>query len=276
MIDDTSTATTEESVVAVLGAHGKTGQAVLGALAERGLAARPLGRAEIADAGGLAAALAGCGALYLLAPNMHPDEVDYVASALDAAAAAGVRRVVYHSVATPFAPTMPHHLAKARAEDLVRRSDLAWTVLQPGAYLQNFLPALRADPPALLVPYDVHRPFGFADLADVGALAAEVIAAPAGHLGATYEVAGPELASVSDVARAASAVLGREVECRRTDPGEWADGHGAALPERERDWLLRMFAYYDDHGLPVGGRGVRAVLGRDPLPLGDVLRRELG
>ncbi len=275
MINTTSTATTEGSVVAVLGASGKTGQAVTAALASRGLGVRGLGRADLAAPGGLRAALSGCAALYLLAPNMHPDEVGYTGGALEAASAAGVTKVVYHSVATPFAPSMPHHLAKAHSEDLVRRSGLDWTILQPGAYLQNFLPALRAEPPALIVPYAVDLPFGFADLADVGAMAAEILAAPEGHSGATYEVAGPALATVRDVASAAGRVLGREVECRRTDAGEWASGPGATLPARERDWLLRMFDHYDHYGLPVGGRGVRAVLGRDPLPLDDVLRRDL-
>ena len=266
---------TSADTVAVLGGHGKTGHAVCRALAGRGLRARPLGRADWRGPGGLAAALDGCDAAHLIAPNLHPDEADHTAAVLAAAKASGIDRVVHHSVASPYAPTMPHHLAKAEAEDLVRRSDTAWTILQPGAYLQNFVAALRADPPALLVPYDVHRPFGFADLADVGAMAAEVLAAPTGHIGATYEVAGPALASVSDVASAATRVLGREVACRRTDPGEWAAGPGADLPARERDWLLRMFAHYDRHGLPAGGRGVRAVLGRDPLLLTDVLRREL-
>ncbi|WP_235737418.1 NmrA family NAD(P)-binding protein [Nocardioides alcanivorans] len=268
--------TSADLSVAVLGGHGKTGQSVCRALAARGVSARALGRGDLAAPGGLTAALRGCVALYLLAPNMHPDELSYAEEALAAARAAGVSRVVHHSVASPFAPSMPHHLAKAHAEDAVRRSGLAWTVLQPGAYVQNFLPALRADVPELAVPYDVHALFGFADLVDVGEVAAEVIISPEGHLGATYEIAGPGLASVSDVASAAARVLGREVACRRTDPGGWADGPGAGLPERERAWLLRMFDHYDRHGLPVGGRGVRAVLGRDGLPLVEVVRRELG
>ncbi len=145
--------------IAVLGGHGKTGRAVIGALEGRGEEAIPIGRAEWGD---LTGAVAGCDAAYLIAPNLHPDEPAYVAEALTALTAAGVPRVVYHSVASPYIPAMPHHLGKAVSEDLVRRSGLAWTILQPGAYLQN----LDLSGP-VEVPYDVHAVFGFADLDDV-------------------------------------------------------------------------------------------------------------
>ena len=111
--------------------------------------------------------MTGCDAAYLIAPNLHPDEPSYVAEAIDACQVAGVTRVVYHSVASPYVPEMPHHLGKAVAEDLVRRSGLAWTILQPGVYLQNF----DLSGP-VQVPYDVDAPFGFLDLADLGAAAA--------------------------------------------------------------------------------------------------------
>ena len=133
--------------VAVIGGNGKTGRAVRDALTRRGAVPVTVGRAEWPT---LSLALADCEATYLIAPNMHPDEPRYVADALVALRQAGVPRVVYHSVASPYAPQMPHHIGKAESEDLVRRSGLAWTILQPGAYLQNL--DLTGD---LEVPYDV-------------------------------------------------------------------------------------------------------------------------
>lgn len=222
------------SRIAVLGGHGKTGRAVTAALAARGAEAVPLGRADWPD---LAAALTGCDAVYVIAPNLHPDEPGYVAAALAAARDAGVGRVVHHSVASPYAPEMPHHLGKARAEDLVRRSGLAWTIIQPGAYLQN----LDLSGP-VRVPYDVHAVFGFADLADVGEAAATVLLED-GHGGATYELA-------SRVATVAELSVEAGVTAERTDdPGT-------------HPWLSAMFAYYDRHGLPVGTLPLRALLNR--------------
>jgi NAD(P)H dehydrogenase (quinone) len=219
--------------IAVLGGHGKTGRAVIGALEGRGEKAIPIGRAEWGD---LTGAVAGYDAAYLIAPNLHPDEPAYVAEALTALTAAGVPRVVYHSVASPYAPAMPHHLGKAMSEDLVRRSGLAWTILQPGAYLQN----LDLSGP-VEVPYDVHAVFGFADLDEVGQ-AAGIVLLEDGHVGATYELAS-RVATVAELAAEAS------VTARRTD----------ARPD---GWLGAMFAYYDEHGLPVGTRTLDALLGR--------------
>src|SRR6478609_2454651 len=194
--------------VAVLGGHGKTGRAVCTALTERSAQAVPLGRADQAD---LPTALAGCAAAYLIAPNLHPDEPAYVTDALAALTAAGVGRVVYHSVASPF--------------------------LQPGVYLQN----LDLSGP-VQVPYDVDAPFGFLDLADLGAAAATVLLED-GHDGATYE-----LASRRSTVRLLAEEAGVTAE-RGPDPG--------AHP-----WLSAMFGYYDRHGLPAGTLTLGALLGR--------------
>ncbi len=216
----------------MVGGHGKTGRAVCDALTARGVGALPLGRA---DWPGLAAAVSGCEAAYVIAPNLHPDEPAYVTSVLAALTDAGVGRVVYHSVASPYVPAMPHHLGKAVSEDLVRRSGLEWTILQPGAYLQNLDLGGRID-----LPYSPDVPFGFLDLADLGRAAAVVLTEP-GHVGATYELA-TRVATVRELAAEAG------VEVRQVpDPGT-------------HPWLSAMFAYYDEHGLPVGTRVLRSLL----------------
>ncbi|RCW45862.1 uncharacterized protein YbjT (DUF2867 family) [Halopolyspora algeriensis] len=221
--------------VAIPGGHGQTGRAVASALRKRRVEAVPLGRAERACG---SFAFHGCSAAYLIAPNMHADEPGYVADVLDDLRACGIEQVVYHSVAAPYTPDMPHHLGKARAEDLLRRCGLAWTILQPGAYVQN-LDLTRP----VRVPYDVHAVFGFADLDDVAEVAATVLTEP-GHTGATYELASRS-ATVAELAAEAGVTATRV-------PGP--SGQGA--------WLDAMFAYYDRHGLPVGTRTMQALLGR--------------
>lgn len=237
--------------VAILGGSGKTGRAVGAALAQAGVATRPLGRAAFED---LPAALAGADAVHVIAPNLHPDEPAYVGAVLAAATEVGVERVGYHSVASPYVPAMPHHLGKAASEDLVRRSGLAWTILQPCAYVQNLLPALRGG--TLDVPYSVDTLFGMVDLHDVAAATALALTGDE-HVGATYELGGPALVSIADVAAAAG------VTARRVPAGD--DVH---------PWLQAMFDYYDDHGLPTGGVPLRALLGRAPASVAEVLRRE--
>jgi hypothetical protein len=145
---------------------------------------------------------------------------------------------------------MPHHVGKAAAEDLVRRSGLAWTILQPGAYVANL--DLRAP---VRVPYSVDTVFGFLDLTDLGAAAATVLL-EGGHEGATYELA-------------STAATVRELAARHGVTAERADGWtGEGLDDRERSWLRSMFAYYDRHGLPVGTRPLAMLLGRHDGPAG--------
>lgn len=220
--------------VAVVGGNGKTGRAVRDALTGRGVGSVSIGRADWPH---LADRLSGCEAAYLIAPNMHPDEPGYVAAALVAITRAGVGRVVYHSVASPYVPQMPHHVGKAKSEDLVRRSGLAWTILQPGAYLQNL--DLTRD---LELPYDIHAPFGFADLTEV-AEAAAIVLTQGHHVGATYELAS-RVATPAELA-AESGCTARRVEISTDHP-----------------WLAAMFDYYDQHGLPVGTGPLRMLLGR--------------
>jgi NAD(P)H dehydrogenase (quinone) len=226
--------------VAIVGGNGKTGRAVASGLEQRGVQAVPLGRAEWDD---LASAMSGCSAAYIVAPNFHLDEAAYVLHAIAACRAAGVRRVGYHSVASPFVPEMRHHLGKADAEHEVRRSGLAWTILQPGVYLQNF----DLTGPVRL-PYDVHARFGFLDLADLGRAVATVLLED-GHVGATYELAS-RVASVAELAAEAGTTAERV-----------APDLPASVGEPEREGLLAMFAYYDRYGLPAGTLPLRALLG---------------
>jgi NAD(P)H dehydrogenase (quinone) len=219
--------------VAVVGGNGKTGVAVSEALRGRGAEPVPLGRGEWDD---LATAMEDCEAAYLIAPNFHPDEPGYVGHALEAARAAGVGRVGYHSVASPYVPAMAHHLAKAAAEDVVRRAGLRWTILQPGVYVENFDVTSTVH-----LPYRADAEFGFLRLADLGAAVAEVLLG-SGHEGATYELASLQ-GTVADLARDA----GVDVVVESVDP---------QTPEG----LSAMFAYYDAYGLPAGVLPLQALL----------------
>jgi uncharacterized protein YbjT (DUF2867 family) len=52
---------------------------------------------------------------------------------------------------------------------------------------------------------------GFIDTRDVAAVAAEIAAAPAAHVGTTYMLTGPQLLSYANVAATLSKVLGRPI-----------------------------------------------------------------
>lgn len=267
---------TDARPVCVLGAGGKTARAVVAALVAAGVPVRAARRADAdLDTGrGLSEAVAGCRSVWLAVPNMHPHEPAVVQRVLDACQADGsseTARLVYHSVAWPYAPAMPHHVGKAVAEDLVRRSGLTFTVLQPCAYTQNLVPPALAG--RIAVPYSLDVPFSFVDLDDVAAATTAVLTQP-GHEGATYELGGPVPLSVRQFAAAAGEVLGRDVVAERLSADEWAAGPGAGLPAHVRSGLMAMFAAYDRHGFVAGSRTLAWLLGRSSSTVTDVLRRE--
>ena len=262
-----------------MGASGKTGRAVTRALAARGFRVRAAVRSEraaervyAAGAGelavldletgaGLERALEDVWGVYHLAPNVHPDEVGMAERVTAAAAAAGTGRLVFHSVLHPDDASMPHHLRKAQAEEVVRAGGVPWTVLRPAAYHQNLLPGALAG--ELAVPYSLDAPFSNVDLGDVALVAATVLCEP-GHEGEAYDLAGPETLSVREMAARASEVLGRTVAAVETDRGAWETGPGAALPDAARQDLLAMFESYDREGLVGGSAWLWALLGHLP------------
>lgn len=261
--------------VAIVSGTGKTGRAIADAVSAEGHVPVPLGRKELSDP---VDALRNCHTAYLMAPNLLNDELGFVEMFLDAFRLAGIERIVYHSVAAPYAPLMPHHLAKAKSEDRVRRSSLPFTIVQPCAYVDNLVPGLRAAPPAIKVAYSADSPFGLIGIRDLGEAAARLLTTD-DHLGATIELGGPELVSIRDVARTAGEVLGAEVGLEVTDAASWAKAQEArkdsVLDARERAWLKAMFDYYDRYGLPCGSAGIPAILGREARSLDEVLVEEL-
>lgn len=262
-----------------MGSSGKTGRAVTGALAARGFRVRAAVRSEraaesvyAAGAGELAAldletgaglerALENVWGVYHLAPNVHPDEVGMAERVTAAAEAVGARRLVFHSVLHPDDASMPHHLRKARAEEVVRTGGVPWTVLRPAAYHQNLVPAALAG--EIAVPYSLDSPFTNVDLGDVALVAATVLSEP-GHEGQVYDLAGPEVLTVREMAAQASRALGRPVTARQVSREGWLAGPGAALPESARADLLAMFASYDREGLVGGSAWLWALLGHLP------------
>lgn len=244
-------------LVAVTGAAGKTGRAVTAALSRRGIAVRALvhrpeqvsegvpGAAEsvvadISDRASVAKAIAGADALYLIAPNMHPDEPGIADSVISACGDAQIHRLVYHSVIHPYAPAMPHHVDKARTEAKLHESDLDWTVLQPASYFENAYGVWDSvrEQGVWPLPYSAEAPFTPVALVDVAEVAASALT-ESRHRFATYELGGPEVLTTAEMAEIAGEVLGLDIRVE-VDRVPAADH-----PTR----LQAMFDYYDAHGI---------------------------
>src|SRR5687767_14679929 len=171
-------------MIAITGAGGKTGRAVLQALAARGAPVRAwvrraeqaaglsaLGAAavvygDVSDPAGRRAAMDGARAVYHICPNIHPDEFGIGLATLAAARDAGAEHFVFHSVLHPQTEAMPHHWQKLRVEAAVFESGLPFTILQPAPYMQNTLTgweSVRAKG-LFSVPYPVATCLSLVDL----------------------------------------------------------------------------------------------------------------
>jgi NAD(P)H dehydrogenase (quinone) len=282
-----------QPMLLVTGAGGKTGRAVVRALAARGAPVRALVRrpeplqamsadgavercfGDMTNAADLARACEGAAALYHICPNMHPAEVQIAAQLIDAARAAGVARFVYHSVLHPQTEEMPHHWNKLRVEEMLLRTTFDVVVLQPAAYYQNVLAYLlaMAREGVYQVPYAATTRLGMVDLEDVAQVAAQVLLED-GHAGATYELASGEILSVDAIAALCGASLGRAVQVASLDRTAWATTmHASGMPAYAVDTLLKMFEYYERYGFSGNATVLRMLLGRAPRTLRDVLAR---
>ena len=149
-------------MILITGAGGKTGKAVVRAMAAKSEAVRSfvhregyesvvkaLGAQEavvgdLGDETALQGAMKGVRAVYHICPNVNPDEVIIGNSVIGAARAAGAERFVFHSVLHPQTEKMPHHWNKLRVEEALFESGLLFTILQPTAYMQNILAGWQA------------------------------------------------------------------------------------------------------------------------------------
>lgn len=271
--------------IIVTGAAGKTGQAVVAALARTGAVVRALVRrpdqtglllrlgateAQVCDlyhADELRAGFAQARAVYHICPNVSPDEVQIGANVIAAAQQAGVTRVVYHSVLHPQTQTMPHHWNKLRVEEVLFASGLDVTILQPTAYMQNLLAnwGRICQDGILRNPYPVETRLSLVDLADVAEVAARVLT-EGGHVGATYELAGMMALSQTQVAEVLSEALGRSVRAEAEPIAAWS-ARAAGLGGAQRETLVQMFEYYARHGLAGNPNVLGWLLGRAPTTL---------
>ncbi|TQF03995.1 NmrA family transcriptional regulator [Kitasatospora acidiphila] len=197
-------------------------------------------RVDFDDPTSLPEAFAGVDVLVLISAGYAEDDVVLArhGAAIDAAAAAGVRQVIYTSLAGSgdhLTIAIPHRWT----EQALARSPLAWTVLRNGLYPE--VPAGLGLAASGQPTDDVLRtPLGHgtvpvvsrADLADAAVrVALDADSDPANqHRGRVYELEGTAVVGGAELAAAVSEVLGRPVRHRASPLGElWSGLEKAGL-----------------------------------------------
>ncbi|GAA2794601.1 NAD(P)H-binding protein [Kitasatospora paracochleata] len=232
-------------------------------------------RADVGSGADLRPALDGARALFLLlggelnAHGEHPDAL------VEAAAEAGVERIVLvSSQLTATRPDAPSHARLRAFETAVRASGLQSTVLRPSGFASNayaWAETVRARRTVLAPFAEVALPV--VDPADIAAVAAAALLAD-GHAGRTYELTGPVAVTPREQAAAIGRALGEEVAFVELSR-EQARHHLAQLmPADVADSTLDVL------GVPLPaeqavGADVERVLGRPARPFGAWVERNL-
>ena len=282
-------------MILVTGAAGKTGRAVIQALVARKQAVRGLVRrreqedllkrlgaqdvvvGDMRNQETMDEAMRSVRAVYHIGPNMHPEEIVIGRVVLTAAQAAGIEHFVYHSVLHPQIEAMPHHWQKLRVEEALFASGLAYTILQPAAYMQNVSAYWTSlvERGVYPMPYAAETRLGMVDLNDVADAAALVLTEP-GHAGATYELSGPDILSQTETAALLAQHLGRAIRVEVIPLMEWkAQAREAGLGEYQVETLVKMFQYYEQHGFWGNSRVLEWLLGRMSTSFSAFLERAM-
>jgi NAD(P)H dehydrogenase (quinone) len=238
--------------------------------ADLGIAVR---EGSYADGGALASAFDGADQVLLVSSSdAGADAVSLHRTAIDAAVAAGVGRILYTShqgagLGSPFRPAADH----AATEQLLAESGVAWTALRNGFYAHsiNWLTGNWRESGTITVPAD--GPVSWTAREDA-AEAAAIILASNGSYDGPVTLTASAAPTFEEIAAIASDLSGREVTRVVVDEDEWV---AAQVAKGTQEFLARFtLGIYRaaQEGRFAGVDPLLAeLLGREPRSVRDLL-----
>lgn len=233
-------------LIAITGATGAIGGRVARLLSDRGLPlvlvvrkparapALPWARiatASYSDQESMVAALEGVDTLFLVSAHEAIDRLDQHKRAVEAAAAAGVAKIVYLSFlgAGPeatFVLARQHHHTERHIEE----TGLRFVFLRDAMYM-DYVPLFVGSDGVIRGPAGEGKA-GFVARADVAEAAATVVASSE-HDGSTFDVTGPESISLEEAAQRLGRFIGRPINYH---PEEVAEAYTSRAVYGAPDW----------------------------------------
>jgi NAD(P)H dehydrogenase (quinone) len=275
-------------VIAVTGATGELGGRVARGLAaldvpQRLLVRDParaprLAHSELVsvpsygDGAAMRDALRGIDTLFLVSGREQLDRVREHVSAIDAAVAAGVLRIVYTSFAAA-APDTTFTFGRDHfhTEQHIRATGARFTFLRDNLYL-DYVPLLVGGDGVIRGPADDGRVAAVArdDVADV---AIAVLTSDA-HDGQAYDVTGPEAFTLTEAAAELSRATGRSITFEHeTLEQARASRAGSGAADWEIEGWVTSYAAIANGDLERVSDTVERVAGHAPISLAEFLQR---
>ncbi|WP_433041935.1 NmrA family NAD(P)-binding protein [Dactylosporangium sp. CS-033363] len=234
--------------------------------AERGVEVR---RGDYAEPDSLPAAFAGADQLLLVSSNdPNADAVSLHRTAIDAAVAAGVGRILYtsHQAAAPDNPFAPGNSHFA-TEQLLAATGIPWTSLRNGFYAHSlqWLAGPWRETGVIAVPGD--GPVSWTAREDAAEAAAAILLAGGGYDGPTT-ITAPAAVTFAELAEIAAEVSGRPIGYQLMDEQDWI----AAQESPHRTGFLLGFYQAARAGFFAGVDPLLGkLLDREPLTVRDAL-----
>lgn len=270
---NSTTAQQQDGLTLILGGTGKSGRRIAQMLEAKGVPTRIGSRSaspafDWANEAGWDDSLKGVTAAYInYAPDLAmPGATDAIQAFVDRAKRHGVQRLV---------------LLSGRGEDeaqacerIVQDSGIDWTVVRASWFNQNFsegaFVAMVQAGQITLPAVDTPEPF--VDVDDIAEVAVAALTEQ-GHAGEVYEVTGPRLMTLADVAADISHATGRDIAYVPVPHDAFVAGVEESGAPRDVVWMLDyLFSTVMDGRNAHLTDGVQRALGRPPKDFAEFAR----
>ncbi|GAA2153630.1 NmrA family NAD(P)-binding protein [Actinomadura napierensis] len=239
-------------------------------LADRGVRVR---RGSYDDPDALRDSFEGAEQVLLVSSNdPSADAVALHRTAIEAAVAAGARRILYTShqgagLDSPFPPAGDH----AATEALLADTGIAWTSLRNGFYAHSLDWFLGPWQQTGTITAPADGPVSWTDRADAAEAAALILAADRSFDG-PITLTAPDAVTFDDIAQIASTLTGRTIERVVVDDEQWiADQVAAGSPQATARMLLTLFQAARQGRFAGVDPLLTELLGRTPRSVTDLL-----
>jgi NAD(P)H dehydrogenase (quinone) len=276
----------DRDMIVVSGSTGRLGGRVARRLAGAGVPQRLLVRdaaraprlpgadvvtADYGDATALRPALAGASTVLMVSASESVDRVDRHRGFADAAAAAGVRHLVYTSFLNA-APNATFTLARDHwaTEEHIRAGGFAYTFLRDSLYA-DFLPVMVGDDGVIRGPACDGRAAVVAQ-DDVADAAVAVLRDPAPYAGRSYDLTGPQSLTFAEMAATITTTTGRKVTFHNETLEEaYASRASYGVPDWQVDAWVSTYTAVAAGELAAVSPAVEQLTGHPAKTLAEVL-----
>jgi uncharacterized protein YbjT (DUF2867 family) len=220
---------------------------------------------DLATGEGIKEGFTGVDKAFLLSPPGYADHYAMLSPLIQEAKRQGLKKVVLMTAMGANAADTPFR----RAEVELEKSGLAYNIVRPNWFLQNFntfwIQGIREQGKILLPAGDAKT--SFIDARDISAVIAKLLTTDKFD-NRDFDITGPEAVTHAQVASVLSEVTGKKVVYEEIEPAAFKKGLVAAgLPVAYVDFLVVIFGFLKQGYSAATTENVKLITGKNPRSL---------